>query len=388
MDFLTLQDKYPGLYFFWLEELGLYYAAGEENKTYLIERNGNIVYQTAEKTFADLNGSHFPYNWDKWETDFNRQIDYWTEIQFSGEFITNSIFSFRNGNLVRLLEDELILYAAPITPQRLLLQVAKDKDNPLSRVTIHLYDTLRNELRELWEGPYREEPFSVHRVRGAEHFFSIWIRDDENPIDHYTRKVFQLYTAEGEPLVDFETAWGHGGGDTCFDLSQRGMGITHRILDKPIFISSHWYFNRYEACDVLIDRKGNNYGDFYYIAGQKPSYFGKSSTRHPKYIDKKILCLALPVRDHQPPCLTILNEDGSRIVTEFECPWLFFNLSATLVKDKSIFGKTCLVVIDKECHARLIGLDGKEIENTTPIPLKSIDPRMNYPKLFAKQCPQ
>ncbi|WP_295935320.1 hypothetical protein, partial [uncultured Xanthomonas sp.] len=136
MDCLTLQDKYPDLYFFWLEKLGLYYAAGEENETYLIESNGDIVYQSPEKTFADLNGSHFPYNWDKWETDFNRQIDYWIEIHFSGKFITNSIFSLRNGNLVRLLEDELILHAVPITPQRLLLQVAKDKDNPLSQVSI------------------------------------------------------------------------------------------------------------------------------------------------------------------------------------------------------------------------------------------------------------
>lgn len=134
---------------------------------------------------------------------------------------------------------------------------------------------------------------------------------------------------------------------------------------------------------MLIDKQGNNYGDFYHIAGQIPSYFGKTSTRYPKYIDKKLLFLSLPEGNNQPPCLTIVNEDFSRIVTEFECPWIFFNISAALVKDKAIFGKICITVIDKENYVRLIALDGKEIENISPIPFKSL--MVNYGKQFISQ---
>lgn len=182
--------------------------------------------------------------------------------------------------------------------------------------------------------------------------------------------IFLLYNPEGQQLVDFETTIGQNGENTCFEPSRKGRGITYKKLNNPISLSSGGYHSSYGICNVLIDQKGNSYGDFYHIAGQIPNYVGKSSTRYPKYIDKKILCLSLPKEDYQPPRLTIVNEDGTHTVTVFECPWLISNISGAFIKDK-------------EKYVRLIDLAGKKIENTIPITFRSLSE--DYKKQFLAQ---
>ncbi|MFT3947788.1 MAG: hypothetical protein QM763_12535 [Agriterribacter sp.] len=380
----AIEDKYPTFSLLWIEPLELYLAFEDSGKECFIDKSGNIVYELPENSSSETYWTNFSLgNWDKWELDFSKQISYWIEIKYSEQITTCSVFSFRDGNVIRLLENKPIVKATPITPQKILLQIAENRDNLSGLTKICLYDTLKNESKELLATSYKEEPFSVHRGLGATYLFSVLTKETENKIDHYLQKIFRLYNHNGEPLADFETTIGQNGENTCFEHSGRGWGIVYKMLNEPITLSSGWYHSNYSACNVLIDQNGNCYGDFYHIAGQIPAYIGKSSTRYPKYIDRKLLCLSLPKEDNQPPYLTIVNEDGSNIVTEFECPWVIFNISRALVKDKSIFGKTCLTVIDKENYVRLIGFDGKEIENTTPIVCQSL--RDNYAKQFIFQ---
>lgn len=160
------------------------------------------------------------------------------------------------------------------------------------------------------------------------------------------------------------------------------MGITYKLLEKPIHMNSGFYYSGYQVCNSLLDIQGNHYGDFYYISGQIPVSLGKTSTRHPKYIDKKLLCLSLP-EENSNPCLTIIDENNNILQTPYECPWLFAFISRALIKDKKIFGKTCITVLDSEDYVRLIDLEGSEIPGTQAIRFESL--RVDYTKLFIKQ---
>lgn len=365
----AIEEKYPDLDLFWIERLALYHGMGEDQQEYFIDEAGTVVYQPTESSPAEMCWTNFSSTiGDKWEAEFNTKSNYWIEFIMSGQALRSAVFSFREGRVVRLLENEKIRKAAPITPEKLVLQVAADEDGPSGRMKIWLLDTVTDECLELLEAPYHEQPFSLHRGSGEKYLFSVWLRKELDKSGDFGWDMFRLYDPYGKPLLPFET----NGRGTCFDTSKRGWGITHRRLDEPLVLSSGWYHQCYHSCDVLIDQKGNCYGDFYYVAGQVPSYLGKTSTSFPKYIDKKVLCLSLPAGHYQRPCLTIVSEDGSRVDTDFECPWLFCNMSATLIKDKKIFGRTCLIVVDKEGYARLIDLEGREIENTTPIKVRTL----------------
>ncbi|MFT4257593.1 MAG: hypothetical protein QM599_11625 [Pseudoxanthomonas sp.] len=375
---------FPTFYLSWIEGLGLYHALEDDGRECLIDKHGNVVRELLRYGSSETCWTHFPTGiLDKWEMDFYRQSNYWVETRGSEQTFICSVFSFREGQVVRLLGHEHILNAAPITPRKLLLQIAADKDKPCGLMKIGLYDVIDDQCKVLLEAPYAELPFSVHRVWGASHLFSVLMKEVEVEEPRYRRELFRLYNPEGEPLVSFDTTIGQHGENTCFDPSRRGLGITYKALDEPIGLSSGFYGESCDTCAVLIDQQGNCHGDFYHVAGKLPAFFGKSCTIYPRQVERKFLCLSLPDKSGQPPCLTIVNEDGSHVVTEFECPWLIFNLSATLIKDKAIFGKTCLVVIDREMNVRLVGLDGKEVENTTPIAFRSL--REPYAKQFVSR---
>ncbi len=64
------------------------------------------------------------------EAEFNTKSNYWIEFRVSGQALRSAVFSFREGRVVRLLENEKIRKAAPITPEKLVLQVAADEDGP------------------------------------------------------------------------------------------------------------------------------------------------------------------------------------------------------------------------------------------------------------------
>ena len=55
-------------------------------------------------------------------------------------------------------------------------------------------------------------------------------------------------------------------------------------------------------------------------------------------------------------------------------------MSAALVKDKARFGRTAIIVLDKDNLVRLIDLNGNEIENTYPIKFENL--MVNYAKQF------
>lgn len=220
MDCLTLENKYPDYDFHWLEKLELYHAFDDSHQEYLIDRNGDNVYGFPENNLSERYLTNFSFSiWDKWETDFNSQIHYWIEIKLSQNITSCNVFSFREGSVIRLLESELILEAVPVTPQKLLLQVAADKDNPFARVKIYLYDILKDERTELLDIPYEKSPFSTYRVFGVEQLFSVLIRKEEHAVDHFMQEIFSLYNPCGDPLLNFETTIGQNGERTCFEPS-------------------------------------------------------------------------------------------------------------------------------------------------------------------------
>ncbi|MET0572445.1 MAG: hypothetical protein ABWZ79_13560 [Pedobacter agri] len=96
------------------------------------------------------------------------------------------------------------------------------------------------------------------------------------------------------------------------------------------------------------------------------------------------MCLSLPQPGGNVPLLTIVTENNQLIHTKYECPWLFFSYSQAVIKDKKLFGKTALVVLDQDKFVRLIDLQGQEIENVVPIKCKTLF--INYNKLFIEQA--
>ena len=380
-NYSNIEEKYPDFDLFWMERLQLFHALDGENKEHMLNPEGDIIYSLPAKDSSETYWTNLTHSsWDKQETDFNRQLAYWIEAKLSYAVPkpqqAYSIYSYKNNRLVRLLDNALILKAAPVSPQKIVVQLATDKDRPLEGTTIGLYDASTNEYKELLSTNYHENPFDIHPVFGQTAMVSVLTQIEERS----GREQFWLYKDNGERLLDFEITIGQGSESTYFEPTKKGMGITYKMLETPIKLLSGFYHATYQVCNVLVDTEGNCYGDFYDIAGRVPSSVGKSATRYPKYFDKKILCLSLPEDEKQPPYLVIVNEDGSKTVTSYECPWIFFNMSAALVKDKAMFGRTAIVVLDKDNLVRLIDLNGNEIENTYPIKFENL--MVNYAKQF------
>jgi len=320
-------------------------------------------------------------------TELNVKINYWIQIKYTSsesQPMTATVFTFKNNQVVQLLKEELLLSAMVLNPERLLLQIAADKSAPFSLSRICIYDVKENKFIDILQAEYRQEPFLIHRVFGSDFLFSVFIKEVRDKTQDYDHQLFWLYNHEGERLADFETTIGQNGENTWFELSTRGLGITYKLLDKPFKIASSSYDSNYNVCNVLIDRHGHDYGDFYHIAGQTPGSIGKSSTRMPKYLDKKLLCLSLPEEETSHPHLSIFDENNNLIRTKYEYPWIFAYSSNSLIKDKNIFGRTCITVIDHNNDVRLIDLEGNEIEHTKPIEFHGLN--VNYAKMFTLQA--
>jgi hypothetical protein len=381
-----VKEKYPDFDLFYLEDLDLYHALQDEGKEYMINIDGDIIYKLPDRSSSDYYWTNFSRrSWDKTDLELNSKINYWIQIKYSEHHlpVTSMIFSYKNGKAIQLLEQELILNAAPLSTKKLLLQIAIDKKAPFSSSQICIYDTEKNECKEILSTKYQEEPFSVHKVFGLKYLFSVFIEKVADKTQDYDHELFWLFNSDGERLVSFDTTIGPNGEKTWFDPGKRGLGITYKILDQPVSFSSSFYHSHYGVCNVLIDGEGHCYGDFYHIAGQKPATIGKSSTRYPKYLDKKLLCLALPDSGSGYPDLVIIDEHHQQIRTGYEYPWMIAFSSNSIIKDKKIFGRTCLTVINNEGYVVLIDLDGNEVANTKPIKFKSLT--VNYAKLFTLQ---
>jgi len=78
------------------------------------------------------------------------------------------------------------------------------------------------------------------------------------------------------------------------------------------------------------------------------------------------------------------DENNNLIRTKYEYPWIFAYSSYSLIKDKNIFGRTCITVIDHNNDVRLIDLKGNEIEHTKPIEFHGLN--VNYAKMFTLQA--
>jgi hypothetical protein len=383
----VVAEKFPNLNLFYLQHLDLYYATSGNQEEYIINTDGDIIYELPESSHSASYWTHFSGSLlDKVDIGFNSKINYWVETKFSGSGASAKIFSYQNAQLVRLMENDLILNAAPLSPVKLLLQIAVDKSAPFSLTRICIYDTQKNECKEILGTSYKEEPFLVHRVFGLNYLFSVFIKKVKNKTQDHDHEVFWLYSHQGERLVNFDTTIGQNGEKTWFEPGKRGLGITYKVLDKAFSLSSSWYHANYEVCNVLLDHEGNCFGDFYHISGQTPSTIGKSSTRHPKYLDKRLLCLGLPDHETSLPYLVILDENNSQIRTKYQYPWIFAFSSNAIIKDKKIFGETCITVIDNNNNVKLIDLTGNEIKNVRLIKFKSLT--VNYAKLFTLQATQ
>ncbi|QNR84509.1 hypothetical protein H9N25_21830 [Pedobacter riviphilus] len=379
-----IAEKYPNLYLVYLQHLELYYATSANQQEYIINTDGDIIYELPKSSHSANYWTHFSgRSLDKLEIEFNNKINYWIETKFAGSGASAKIFSYKNAQLVCLLENDLILNATPLSPVKLLLHIAIDKSAPFSLTRICIYDTQKNECKEILTTNYKEDPFFVHRVFGLNYLFSVFIEKVNDKTGDYDHEIFWLYSHEGERLVNFDTTIGQNGEKTWFEPGKRGLGITYKVLDKPFKLSSSWYHSNYDVCNVLLDCAGNCFGDFYHIAGQFPSVIGKSSTRYPKYLDKRLLCLGLPDHETSLPYLVIIDENNNQIRTKYQYPWIFAFSSNAIIKDKKIFGKTCLAVINNDNDVKLIDLDGNEIKNVRPIKFKSMT--VNYAKLFTLQ---
>lgn len=383
-----IEEKYSDFVLSHLEQLGLYRAFQSREKEYLINKDGDIVYKLPESSPSEFYSTNFSSGkWHKLDTELNLRINYWIEIKYTSSEslpMTATVFTFKNNQVVQLLREELLLNAIVLSPERLLLQIAADKSAPFSLSRICIYDIKKNEFIAIHQAKYRQEPFLVHSVFGSDYLFSVLIKEVRNKAQDYDHQLFWLYNHEGERLVNFETTIGQNGEITWFEPSKRGLGIAYKILDRPFKIASSSYDSNYSVCNVLIDRHGHDYGDFYHIAGQTPGYIGKSSTRQPKYLDKKLLCLSLPEEETSHPHLSIFDENNNLIRTKYEYPWIFAYSSNSLIKDKNIFGKTCITVIDHNNYVRLIDLEGNEIAHTIPIKFHSLT--VNYAKMFTLQA--
>lgn len=384
---ITVAEKYPDLDLFYLEHLELYYAKSGNQQEYLINIEGDIIYKLPDNNPSESYWIHFSGSpWDKLDKAFNNKINYWIQTEFSGKGAFATIFSYKNGQLIRLLEHNLILNAAPLSPVKLLLQIAIDKSTPFSLTQICIYDTQINECKEILQTGYKEQPFFVHRIFGLNYLFSVFIEKVKDKTQDYEHEIFRLFNHQGERLVSFNPTMGQNGERTWFEPEKRGLGISYKILDKAFNMSSSWYHNHYAVCNVLLDCEGNCFGDFYHIAGQTPSTIGKSSTRYPKYLDKKLLCLGLPDDETATPYLVIIDENNNQVRTKYQYPWIFAFFSHSIIKDKKVFGKTCITVINNNNEVRLIDLNGNEIKDTNPIKFKSLT--VNYAKLFTLQATQ
>ena len=120
---------------------------------------------------------------------------------------------------------------------------------------------------------------------------------------------------------------------------------------------------RINKSECLIDRHGNFYGEFYKIQGANPDTGVKSSTKYPKFIEGKLLCLTLTDRDNISS-LVLFDQQGNRKDTPYQCPWVhtIFLSECALLKDPKYFGKKCLVVVDTNNRVQLIDFDGNLIE--------------------------
>lgn len=386
-DHKIIEEKYPDFVLFHLKQLGLYHAFQNREKEYLINKDGDIVYKLPESGLSEVYFTNFSLGgWDKLNTELNLRISYWIQIKYGSEIqpITAAVFTFKNNQVVQLLREELLLSAMVLSPERLLLQIAADKSVPSSLSRICIYDIKENRFIDILQAEYREEPFLIHKVFGSNYLFSVFIKKVKDKTQDYDHQLFWLYNHEGERLTDFETTIGQNGENTWFEPSKRGLGITYKLLDKPFKIASSSYDSNYNVCNVLIDRYGHDYGDFYHIAGQTPVTIGKSSTRMPKYLDKKLLCLSLPEEETSHPHLSIFDENNNLIRTKYEYPWIFAYSSNSLIKDKNIFGRTCITVIDHNNDVRLIDLEGNEIEHTKPIEFHGLN--VSYAKMFTLQA--
>lgn len=381
-------DKYPDLDLFFLESLGLYHAKQRNDQECLIDDQGEIVYTTRQNTSREHYWTNFSYrHLDKLDEEFNKKISYWIQFGLTHS-MSVSVFGFKNKQVFPLLEQEQIIWAEPLSPSKILIQTAVGNTDPHFRYQIGIYDIEKNELKNILKtrfgnGPDENSVLLVHKIYGTEYLFSVQTdrrKDSEEDFDH---DINLLYNCQGERLTDFETTIGQNGEKTWFEPGKRSLGITYRMMESPVRISSSFYHNRFQVYNSLIDAKGNHYGDFYYIYGQSPGSLGKTSTRLPKYIDKKLLCLSVPFENNQSPCLAILDENHNILQTPYECPWLFTFISRALVKDKKIFGETCITVLDSESYVRLIDLNGQEISETRPIKFEGL--MVNYIKLFMKQ---
>jgi len=388
MSFDFLQEKYPDFYLFHFETLGLYHAINDNDIEYLLNPIGEVIY-TKPKNDNVLVYTNFTFlNWSRKGLEFNKYIEFWIEHTAFKNLSTCKIFTYKNQVVQQLLNEQTILSAEPIGPRKVLLQTAIDKNNPNELTQIYIFDFDQNHLQKVTttrfvSTPHQTSPLVVHQISGTAYLFSVLIdiKKEDEYLDH---KIYRMYKNNGEQLLPFDTTIGQNGEETWFEQKKPNMGITYRLLDEPINFSSSWYNSEYWACNSLIDIEGNFYGDFYYISGQVPSELGKTSTKHPKYVDKNLLCLSLPQPGGNVPLLTIVTENNQLIHTKYECPWLFFSYSQAVIKDKKLFGKTALVVLDQDKFVRLIDLQGQEIENVVPIKCETLF--INYKKLFIEQA--
>ncbi|HQD08058.1 MAG TPA: hypothetical protein PLQ65_00235 [Flavihumibacter sp.] len=398
MNLDAIAELYPDFDLYALEKLNLCHAQCERQE-HLINHEGRIIYSLPANTDTDSYFTNFTWrNNEKLLEALDQQINVWwqgkihTEVkkprkEGSPTAISYTLFTVNHGAPEQLLPNEQILGVEAIGPSKLLLQVAVNNSGPITETDLSIFDTNSRQQKIIARIPFESSPlqpaFYVHAVLGLQFLFSVKIKTVPAAEGDYQHPIYRLFNNCGDPLLPFDTTIGQNGETTWFEPNKQGLGICYRLLPEVIHINISFYHPQYAVCNVLINQQGRVYGEFYHVAGQIPSAVGKSSTRHPKWINKKLLCLSLPDNNNPYPCLVFVDQQGNRIETPYECPWIFAFVSRALITDKTIFGGTCITVLDKERMVRLIDFEGKEIPGTQPIPFSSL--MINYTKLFIEQ---
>jgi hypothetical protein len=277
------------------------------------------------------------------------------------------IYTILDDNYVELLPEYWIIEALPVSPSKLVLQVAIDKNNygPDEQASYLLFDTRKGSIKLIQHGTFRDQSLEAYDVKGVNRPFSI---ANENGL-------YILFDPEGERLFDCEFTVGPYGAGIDFERSGRSFGIAYRQLTPPSA-------GKRETSYCLIDSSGSFYGEFSHIVGRV--HPNQGYTRCPKFIGGYILCTSLPSLGDTNEYLVIVDREGNQNKTDFQCPWLGTRLFSTgLIEDKKIFGEACLIVVDDKNMVRLINLRGIVMEGFRATPYENIS--LNYKKYFIDQ---
>jgi hypothetical protein len=393
---LQLEKKWENYNLSFYDSLNLYIA--EEKRDYsqedqdckngLIDPDGQWVYLCNENEYIGLKNIAYC---SKPEEFLYKNINFWTVHENIGNeeapIYKDQIYRYIDKRLIQIFAELTIIKATAIGPDKIVVGLLIDSENGKNQMlAVKILNTSNESIvdvitvKNISDSLLNYQIIS-HHIYGGNFLFSVKTYQNNST----SEKKYQLFNNDGKKMLDFDTVIGSGGEDTFFEPTKKGFGVVYRTLHNTIkIVENTLYETNINICECLIDCCGNYYGDFYRIQGTNPSIGAKSATKYPKFIEGKVLCLSLPENDTNP-YLVLIDKEGKRINTEYQCPWVHTRLftSCAFVSDKKYFGKKCLVVIDKNNMTQLIDFDGNLIEGVLPTKFENL--WLRYNKYYSDQ---